>query len=330
MKISAENLTIFACIESGRLEHQTVLMFATLRQFAGALSNAKAVAVIGRKGAKLHSDTYAQLETLNVEIVTAYPFNPAPWFNYSNKIATVQYAEQTATTPLCLWLDSDIFFLKQPTFMNELMSTDFRGRFERAGPIVSDQDTRFVPYWEEACDLVGLSLEKLPFYTLNHPRKTMRPYFNSGVFLWKRQTGFAQQYAMCFSKLLESGLGAKSVGPWFADQVAISLALYSKDLPWEMLEIEDNFMLFQHFLDPLENSNLLEKAAILHYSQSRTPKYLKQFNALFQKAHPEVFEFVETHEAQLPHLEKPHLLDRSRRLQRSLRQKFFIYSAREV
>jgi hypothetical protein len=110
----SSQITFVSCIEHGRLEDETVLMLETLRPNGGELANARALVVEGRRGAPLANSTKKTLSRLNAELIYDRTINPAPWFNYSNKLVACTLAQRLATTPLVAWLDSDVLIAGEP------------------------------------------------------------------------------------------------------------------------------------------------------------------------------------------------------------------------
>lgn len=92
-------ISFVCCIEAGRLENEVIGLATTLRNNGGEMSSASLTAVRGRKGPRLRRNTVETLAQLNVHIEDAHELNPLPWFNYSNKVAAVQYLEDAGATP---------------------------------------------------------------------------------------------------------------------------------------------------------------------------------------------------------------------------------------
>lgn len=324
------DFSVVTAIEAGRIERQAVLMLQTLRAFGGPLRDVPVLACIGRKGPKLSPYTLKTLKDLNVELVHAEHLNQAPWFNYSNKIAAVRAAEAQCRSDYIAWLDADIFVAGTPDFLSLDPQVDFTARFEFTGPIVKDDDSRYHAFWKAACQLRDVEFDTIPMFDLDLPKTRSKPYFNSGVFAWRRGSGFVEEYSTSFWALLRAGLAPKGIGPWFADQISITLALYKLDLRWQMLGIRDNTMLFKFFLEDEAFLAAAPNAAILHYSKSRDMPNAPRFDAILRQANPDLHAFVTKAEAALEIPGHQSLSARARVGLRKLRQSAFLKSVREV
>lgn len=323
--------SIVCAIEAGRLEAQTLLMLKTLRRFAGELGSCPAVAFQGRSGQPVSPATVRELARLNVDYVFRPDLNQAPWFNYTNKIAAVQYAQEAFSTPWCLWLDSDILFLHEPSFCNDnaLSETDFHARFEYLAPAVSGADDPAAAYWEQICALCGVRFADMGCHDLDLPAKRMKPYFNSGVFLWRADTGFADRYAENFYRILSARIAPEGIGPWFADQVSLTPTIAGLDLEWRMLDARDHLMLFQGAAQDKVFLDVLPQANLVHYSKARTGADSAAFDALVLDRRPGLADMLAEHDG-FTAGRRPSLPDRARMLSRRLRQQLYVRRCRAV
>ncbi|MEE4187438.1 MAG: hypothetical protein V2I76_03195 [Roseobacter sp.] len=330
-KIQMPDFTIICAIEAGRLEAQTLLMLRTLKRFGGPLATCPVIAFQGRAGEKISAATRRQLAALDTEYVFDTRFNQTPWFNYTNKIAAVLYAEAHAATPWHIWLDSDILILAPPGFAGKdtLQDLDFCARFEFLPPALAVGETKFAAYWKRVCAVCDVRFDEIGDYDLDMPAKRMKPFFNSGVFLWRKGTGFARTYADMFYRLLAARIAPGTIGPWFADQVALTPAISALDLRWRMLPAEDHLMLFEHALDNDAFLNVLPKANLVHYSKARSPAYRTRFDALVAPGHRDlagILSAADTYDGQ----STPHGINRLRVYVRRLRQKMYAYRCTQL
>ncbi len=284
----SSRITFVSCVERGRLEDETVLMLETLRRNGGALANARALVVVGRRGAPLAESTVKALARLNAELIHDRSSNPATWFNYANKIAACTIAQQVATTPLIAWLDSDVLIAAEPTGLLLADDEDFAGRCEFLPPAMHAGDPLHVPYWEALCTLLGTRPEALPFVRMAHQKVDMRLNFNSGVFVWRRSSGFAQAYRAGFIALLKSRLAQYDGGFFTADQVIIAPILLARKLKWKHLDVVDHHMIFQGMIDGAGAAPDMSHSSVIHYSRSLTPPYRDRFLARLQAELPVV------------------------------------------
>lgn len=268
-------LTITCCIEFGRLEEQTILMVRSLRKFGGTLADVPVIAVIGRRGAPLRDQTRRELDRLGVRVVRAASSdNPAPWLNYFNKIAAVTTADRLAETDQVAWFDSDIFVREEPTGLVLLDEEELAVRCHFLPPAVFEGDDRNVNFWERICALFDVTFADVPWVegTEGFPRQKLS--FNSGVFTWRRGSGFAQLYADGVKRLL-GGRIAQRTGEFFTvDQVVFTPLIVAHDLKWRNLSIADHRLVMGGFLtESSEAAPPLGQARLIHYSNSFAPEY---------------------------------------------------------
>lgn len=250
------------CVEFGRLEEQTILMVRSLRAFGGALADMPVIAVIGRSGAALRASTRRELDRLGVRIVRAAAgTNPASWLNYGNKAAAVVTAEALADTDQITWLDSDMVFMGDPAGIVLADGEDLAIAPIDNPPAVYPDDNAHAGYWRRVCSLLGTSFDDVPWVDFNG--KTFRLNCNSGVFTWRRGTGFAERYNLAFARLLDSRLAQKTGEFFTIDQVI--LTPLAQGLTWKMITMQDHAFSPSAFF-AYGTAPALDGVRILHYS----------------------------------------------------------------
>jgi hypothetical protein len=292
--------TLVCCIEYGRLELETVLMVRSLRKFGGDFARARVLAVVGRSGAALRRETLDYLDQLEVTLRRAQTSdNRYPWFNYANKVAAVQLADREATTTTVVWLDSDVLFAAQPDGLILADEEDFAGRCEPLPPAVYDNFRISEPYWRDLCDLLGVSFDDIPWVDRADGRPRQRASFNSGVFAWRRASGFARHYRDAFETLLASRR-AQSDGNFFAaDQVVLSPLMLKLGLRWRHLDIRDHHMVFQGLISGPLAALPMNDSAVIHYSRSLSSPHRGSFLARLRAELPELATWLEEAEPQI-------------------------------
>jgi hypothetical protein len=294
---SIPSISFVCCIESGRLESQTLLMLKTFRKFGGRLSNCTIFAVKARAGARLSQATLQAMQELDVNYIDDSSYNVAPWFNFSNKLAAVYWSQCNASTELISWLDSDILIASEPSELLLDSGVDFAARAEYLPPAVHEGIPTNVPYWQSLCKLLGTNFDELPWISLDSPMVKMRAFFNSGAFVWRRSSGFAENYYSAFDKLLKSKLASSTGTAWFADQVVISPVLVKHDIKWRHLSLAQHHMVFPGHITGSSSTPSMKNSSIIHYSGSLSgesePEMLKRLFNELPDVHKEVLEHRE-------------------------------------
>lgn len=285
-------VTFVCCIEQGRLEAQTVLMLTTLREHGGSMASAPAIAVKGRPGPALSKGTRDTLDRLGVEVVQAYRYNDAKWFNYSNKVAAVGYAQEYAKTPVAVWLDSDVLIAGEPTELALAENEDFAGRCEYLPPAIHAGVSEHVPYWRELCEILDVNFDEVPWVDLDWPRCRMKLFFNSGVFAWRRESSFARCHRAAFRAMLRSKIAMHDGNMWQAEQVILSLIVTRERLRWRHLSLQYHHMIFQHHLTGPSASPVMTASKVIHYSKSLDPPFDKSMLERLESELPAVHEAV--------------------------------------
>ncbi|TDF80805.1 hypothetical protein [Pseudomonas sp. H9] len=281
-------MTFVCCVEYGRLEQQTLLMIESLRTFGGDLSSSRVLAVKGRRGPSLAPSTLRAFERLGVEFVEAKEGeNPHPWLNYANKVVAVQTAERMARTETIAWIDSDIFVLSAPNSLVLKGEEQFIARREWLPPAMLKGDAHFEPYWRDVCQVLGTSLDDLPWLATEGRCAEQLAYFNSGLFSWRRGIGFADAYYSAFSTLLRSKLATPEGQFFTADQVILSPIVARLGLKWRELTPDEHNMVFQGLITGPSAAPAMNKSSIVHYSRSMEQPYREAFLQRLNAERPE-------------------------------------------
>jgi hypothetical protein len=295
----ATNLTLVCCVESGRLEHQTLLMAGSLRKFGGRLANLPMIAVVGRFGPPLRPSTRAQFENLGVQLVHAENnANRFPWFNYANKPVAVMHAQRIATTETIAWIDSDILFAQEPQGLLLSPEEQFAARYDPLLDSVEVGNPKNLSYWKKLCDVTESSFNDLIWLQETH-RPDRILFFNSGVFVWRTNTEFAQTYVGAFEALLTSGI-AQSNGSFFsADQIILNNVITKCGLRWRHMAHSDHHMIFPGLLSGPAAAPPVTGSAILHYSGSLADPHRTTFLRRLQSENLRLFDWLLEEENQI-------------------------------
>jgi hypothetical protein len=271
------------CVEFGRLERQTILMVRSLRAFGGMLSEIPVIAVVGRPGVALRASTIRELHKLGVRIVRAdRGTNPATWLNYGNKAAAVMTADKLAETEQVTWFDSDMVFMGEPTGIVLAGNEDLAIAPIDNPPAVYTDDDAHVGYWRRVCSLFDVDFENVPWVSFNG--RTFKLNCNSGVFTWRRKSGFASRYNAAFARLLNSRLAQKT-GEFFTIDQVILTPLANSTI-WKTITLQDHSFSPSAFFE-YGTAPSLEGVRILHYSTAFDGPFRLEIERRIAKANPE-------------------------------------------
>ncbi len=300
-------------------------MLSTLRANGGDYKACRVLAVVARYGAPMSPQTLALLAELHVELIYAVDENEVSWFNYSNKIIAVGVANRLASTPLVVWLDSDVLVAAPPSGLSLADNVDFAARCEYLPPAVIEGDMTQIPYWQALCALLSVRFEDLPWRPEDKNRRRQAIYFNSGIFVWRRCSSFASAYKEAFQRLIDSRLAQHDGSFFTADQVILSPIIIREGLRWQHLHLTDHHMIFQGQLIGDDASPHLGQSALIHYSRSLHPPWRDVFLARIRSECPHLLRFIEDQKVTRP-AAPTKLLATCLRFYRGLRWK--IYASR--
>jgi hypothetical protein len=234
--------TFYTCIESGRLEPEVVLMAATLRAFGGRFARCPVLAVRSRHGPQLARSTLRALEQLDVRYVDAPQRHALDWLGFTCKPLAAEIADRTASTRHIVWLDGDIFVVREPGLLDARQhdAVEVLGCVEEVGPVSTGAGDRFEPFWAALAQ--GAGLVEVPFASAGPSGKRIRLHINSGVFRFVRGSGFAQCYRETFDRLMALRVVPKDdPSTWLHEQILFSVAVASWPRGFALLPPEYNF-----------------------------------------------------------------------------------------
>jgi hypothetical protein len=286
------DLTFVCCVEYGRLENQAILMIESLRRNGGAAANAQVIVVVGRRGAELRPSTLRAMEELDCKVIFDYRQNPAPWFNYANKVAAVVIANAVASTSTVCFLDSDIVISSEPSELFLRGDEDFAARCEYLPPAVHDGSMEHVPYWRRLSEILEVNFDDFPWLNCDPGPRRIRMYFNSGVLIWRRNTRFAETYRTAFSKLIQSRLAQHDGNFFTADQVILGPVILSLKLRWRHLSYRDHHMVFPGQIVGAEASPAMNESSLIHYSGSLSGAFREKLLLRLKKELPNIHEQI--------------------------------------
>lgn len=292
--IEQPSISFVCCVESGPLEVQTRRMVESLRRWGGKFANAPIYAVTPRFGPPLSSKTRSHFQQFNITHIRSYPDSGYSWFKFLNKPYALVLAEDYITTETVCWLDSDILILQEPEQLVLHPDEDFLGcasdkEMGTAGP--SD------PYeviWQEICRAAGVLIDDLPWVVTEQEKEKIRLYWNGGIFVYRRSTGYGKDYLQTCIDLLNnhvvSQLPGYSIG--INEMSAIGLAMVRQQLRWRSLPYSHDYSMSSLTHAEWYDESMLQDARILHYHDSMWPKFWDEFLRCLQRTHPDVAEWL--------------------------------------
>ena len=271
-KPSARGITFVACVEHGPLEEGLARMAESLRKNGGEFASSPIVAVTPRRGASLNSSTLRRFDELNVQYVKVTPPNRHAWMPYTNKVFALREGEDRASGDLVAWLDSDMLILGDLEDLRLQDGEDLAAcpRDKNIGSTGSGDE--FEPYWNRVCASAGLHVDDLPWVETTADAERIRLYWNSGVFVYRPETGFLDTWHQMITRLIDTTDASTLDKLFWIDQVALSLAAVAAGLNVRQLPGSLNYGIASHFKEHLTDAGLAA-SRILHYHDSMAPAH---------------------------------------------------------
>jgi hypothetical protein len=324
-KDQKDQITFVCCIESGSLEAQTVRMVQSLRRYGGRYANAPIFAVTPRFGAPLSPTTQQIFHDYRVQhlVVKAHHTSVGyRWNHFINKPTAILAVDEICNTEAVAWLDSDLLIVDEPREFHLAAGENFLAcTSDRLGGTTGPGD-EMEPYWAEVCQVLGLDLEALPWVTTAEEALRIRYYFNSGVFVYRRGYGFAQQYLKNCLKILDARVSSSVCGFFFTDQVAMGLTAAQLGLSWRSLPYSHNYVFSPETHGQWYSEERLRSAKIIHYHDSMWMPFWGTFLDCLTETHPRAAVWMATigpmlNQSPLPYKAFNKVLGRVRQRQRN-------------
>jgi hypothetical protein len=286
-------ITFVTCIESGPLETQVVRMVESLRKFGGSLSNCPVWAIKPRFGPPLSRHTCRELDRLGIVYRKTHRTDPHGWYAYINKTRALILAEREVPTEFVGWLDADLLFTGEPNELLPRPGEDMTAcSSDNSGGTTGPGD-KCEPFWREACAVVGIDLEQLPWVTTEREGDRIRLYWNSGVFAFRKGTGLAAEHDRCTTRLLDVNLGSAVTGVFFTEQYALALAAAKLGLRFRQLPHSHNYEMGSAIHPAWYCEEKLRAARIVHYHDCLWPAFWPTFIGCLRATHPSVADWLE-------------------------------------
>ena len=249
------NIAYVLCVESGWLEPQSVMLAQSIRRFAGKYSDRPIIAVKPRAGEALLPETIASFRELDVTYLDIDLNVEMRENQYANKVFACAHVEEAFDFPYLLFLDTDTFFLGEPTFLDCL--NERAGLFrpvDLRGICGSPEDNKNSSYWGRLCSLAGISLESLPVMRSFVDRSLIRTNFNGGFLAVKADLGIFREWRELSVESWRQRLFPKPGDSWGWDQATFCVSVHSRSTDYQLLPRSYNYPLHCH--DQLLAENL--------------------------------------------------------------------------
>ena len=286
-------VTFVCCVESGSLETQTIRMIESLRRWGGRFASCPVYAVTPRFGSPISKQTRQIFDKFQVEYIRFHEPSQYSWNKFLNKLLALSAVEKLAKTEYVGWLDSDSLIINEPDqFIFDVNDNFLACPSDKLNIGTSGKDDPNDLYWQEICKCLGIDIETVPWINSEPEGIKIRFYLNSGVFIYRRSTNFAQHYLETFIRLCDSCIASQDAGFFFNDQVALGLTVVKMGISWRTLPYSHNFAICSSIPAYWYNVEQLKNAKIIHYHDSMWYWFWDTFLESMNQSHPDVAQWL--------------------------------------
>lgn len=299
----ASDVGFVACIEGGVLEKQALLLFESIRRYAGRFKDCPIYALSPRVGYAISVGARQQLERLGVIYSDENLNTLCTQYGSANRVAAAAYIEKTRNHEVLVVLDSDTLFLREPDEFILPHDVDVLVRpVDLKGVSTTGKADDCDDYWRELCRSSAVDYDEIPWSRSFVDGQLIKANYNGGLVVSRGGLGIMQRWSDVFFRSIDAGLrprpGAASfrsgVGIveseaaelWGSNQAALSLAVWSVTQKVRELPPTYNYPLHLHGnIDSTFAVNIFPNLVHVHYHWLFAPDALAS-NPLFLPSGP--------------------------------------------
>ena len=289
------DLALVCCVEAGALESQTIRMVRSLREHGGRFANLEIVAVTPRFGPALAPRTLEFFRKYNVAYIRPQIESKYSWFNFLNKPLALFEAEKIIEAASVAWLDGDLLFVGEPSELELRPGEDFAGfPVESKEMGTTGPGDPYENLWRRSCEILEIDIEKLPFQITAQTNERIRLYFNGGIFVYRRASGFSSSYLNQCLKLLDSRIitEAKGFALGFKEMASIGFSVIGLELKWRALPYSHDYVMLSKTHSTWFTKAAFKDAKVLHYHDTMWPHFWDTFYECLSEAHPKTADWL--------------------------------------
>lgn len=272
-----------ACIEGGALERQALLLFESIRCYAGRFKDCAVYALSPRAGYGISNEALRRLDELGVEYIDTVLNDICPQYASANRVAAAAHIEETRPHEFLVILDSDTLFLREPEEFILPRGCDVLVRpVDLKGVSTTGEGDLCDAYWRDLCRCCGVEYERIPWGHSFVDGQRIKANYNGGLVVARGALGVMRRWAEFFFRSVGEGLrprpgaegfraGAGIVEPaaaelWGSNQAALSLAAWSTTRHVRLFPPTYNYPLHLHqHMTPQVVREVFPRLVHVHY-----------------------------------------------------------------
>jgi hypothetical protein len=285
--------TVVICVEAGKLEHQASRLIESLRRWGGRLGKAPIVAIKPRMGPPLRKSTMAVFDRYEVWYASRIRVDRYEWHQYLNKAYVLRWAEEVVGTDCVTLMDCDLLVTGNADNWFLAGDEDFAACApdKNIGSTGAGDETE--AYWQAVAKALEIKIEELPWVVTAKEGLRVRLLWNSGLYTYRRSTGFATEYMNSCRRLLDARVVHKEAGSHFVDQIVLGLAQFRLGLKYRAVPHSYNYQM-EGWSGEKYCASVVREAKVIHYHNAMDPSPWPVFLAQLEHTHPEAYQWLRT------------------------------------
>nr|NQU92416.1 hypothetical protein [Bacteroidota bacterium] len=229
-----DNIELIICTERGSLESMSKLLVYSLREFGGRFRNTPIYSYQPRKRFKISRKTLKFFEKYQVEYIDLDLNKAFDYYPLANKPLVCRHREENTNSEILVFLDSDVFFLNEPSEFIDFQNADVVLRpVDRKGIGTLGKDDANSDYWDQMYKLLNVKVQRKVTSTIDN--NSILEYYNTGHIITKTANGLFNAWLSNFIVLMKNGLRPLKEGNYFVEQSTFSATVSQLELKVKLL-----------------------------------------------------------------------------------------------
>jgi len=286
--------TFVICVEAGPLETQSLWAIESLRKWGGRFADCEVIAVTPRRGMPLQRETLKRFTEMAVKWISFSGSSKWTFYGPFNKPLALAAAEEISESEYMIWLDSDVFVVREPSEFILEEGIDFTAHPSSCHHDIGSTGSTHEhdAYWVQTLKGHGISPTTYPMIpTQPGEEGPMRMYWQAGAFSYRRSTQLGATFLQATDQTMRLNLSSKYSGTYFHEQIGLAVAVHRQDARYRILNASHNFAVNKLRFDEVDPQRL-ENSCIIHYFGSAWPDGFDRLVAVIRQTRPDVADWV--------------------------------------
>lgn len=293
-QIETVSATFVICVEAGPLETQSLWAIESLRKWGGRFAECEVIAVTPRRGVPLQRETLHRFKEMGVNWISFAGSSKWSFYGPFNKPLALAAAEEISEADYMIWLDSDVFVVREPNEFILEEGIDFAAHPSSCHHDIGSTglEHEHDSYWVHTLEGHGISPESYPMIpTQPGEAGPMRMYWQAGAFSYRRSTKLGATFLQATDQTMLLKLSSKHSGTYFHEQVGLAVAVHRQSARYRILSVSHNFAVNKLRFEEVDPTGL-ENSCIIHYFGSAWPDGFDRLVEVIRQTRPDVADWI--------------------------------------